>query len=619
MILIDVNGANAIVRKQDTLTSGMVGATVVFRFGEDWNSLAKTAVFRAGRVTRDALVSDSIAEIPHEVLAAHGYPLEIGVYGTAGNGSVVIPTVWAKTNPIKLGADPSGDESVSQSLPIWAQMQEELNKISASSDDIREAKEEMVKVIEEGKQFINETVAQGGFYTKIESGTNFAAAIRGKASGAKVVLSDNAPAEHTLSVKVAGKNLFNTADDFDKTDLANYTYVDGVLNISGSYASKWIKVETGKTYMFSADSTRTGSSGGGVYIMVYKENKVDYKLVKYDVDTLSPRTQVTASEGYPYIRIMFYGSSQSKADESATYTNIQLEEGTVATAYEPYIDPSTVTVTRSGKNLLNPAAVVTMALASNTTTGGNYILIRPSYRSFYIPCKPGDVFSLSRLSTANNRFRCVFTATEPAAEVTCFGGTSNNETYDRGLKIENIVAPENAKYFFVYLSNQADPIENIQVEYGPTATEYEAYVTPKTYTPKQNGSVDGVVSLKPGMALATDTAGVKLTVEYNRDINVVIKELLNKFSPAARIASVSLPASKWTGSGSLYSQVVSIAGITENSQVNLTPSVEQLSIFYDKDLTFITENDGGVVTVYVIGQKPQNDYTIQANIVEVIE
>ena len=83
------------------------------------------------------------------------------------------------------------------------------------------------------------------------------------------------------------------------------------------------------------------------------------------------------------------------------------------------------------------------------------------------------------------------------------------------------------------------------------------------------------------------------------------------------IVSVSLPASEWVGSGNLYSQVVAIDGITENSQVNLTPSVEQLSIFYEKDVTFITENDGGIVTVYVIGQKPTDDYTIKASIVEV--
>jgi hypothetical protein len=83
------------------------------------------------------------------------------------------------------------------------------------------------------------------------------------------------------------------------------------------------------------------------------------------------------------------------------------------------------------------------------------------------------------------------------------------------------------------------------------------------------------------------------------------------------IGTVNLLAASWTGSGNLYSQVVSISGVTENSQVDLTPSVEQLVVFYEKDLTLVAENDGGVVTVYAIGQKPENDYTIQVTITEV--
>ncbi len=85
----------------------------------------------------------------------------------------------------------------------------------------------------------------------------------------------------------------------------------------------------------------------------------------------------------------------------------------------------------------------------------------------------------------------------------------------------------------------------------------------------------------------------------------------------ATISVVELIADKWVGSGNLYSQVVSIEGVTENSQVDLTPSVEQLVVFYEKDLTFVTENVDGVVTVYAIGQKPTNDYTIQVTITEV--
>lgn len=93
--------------------------------------------------------------------------------------------------------------------------------------------------------------------------------------------------------------------------------------------------------------------------------------------------------------------------------------------------------------------------------------------------------------------------------------------------------------------------------------------------------------------------------------------LRSELTASAAIRTVSLLASQWTGDGNLYSQVVSIDGVTDKSQVNLAPSVEQLVIFYEKDLTFVTENDDGVVTVYAIGQKPENDYTIQVTIKEV--
>lgn len=89
-------------------------------------------------------------------------------------------------------------------------------------------------------------------------------------------------------------------------------------------------------------------------------------------------------------------------------------------------------------------------------------------------------------------------------------------------------------------------------------------------------------------------------------------------SIASLIGEVTIYADKWVGEDNLFSQVVTISGVTENSQVDLTPSVEQLAIFYNKDLAFVAENEGGVVTVYAIGQKPTNDYTIQATITEVV-
>ena len=122
---------------------------------------------------------------------------------------------------------------------------------------------------------------------------------------------------------------------------------------------------------------------------------------------------------------------------------------------------------------------------------------------------------------------------------------------------------------------------------------------------------------------ALHMAGDVADLVNNLDLDVAellkrIKALEDGGSSVARISYVDLPASGWQGEQSPYSQVVVIEGATENSQVDLTPSVEQLAIFYNKDLAFVTENEDGVVTVYAIGQKPANDYRIQVTITEVV-
>lgn len=94
------------------------------------------------------------------------------------------------------------------------------------------------------------------------------------------------------------------------------------------------------------------------------------------------------------------------------------------------------------------------------------------------------------------------------------------------------------------------------------------------------------------------------------------KEVL-KLASAPTISEVTLLASAWVGEDKRYSQTVEIEGVTNRSQVDLTPDDRQLLVFYEKDVTFVTKNEGGVVTVIAIGQKPINDYTIQVTLTEV--
>lgn len=85
--------------------------------------------------------------------------------------------------------------------------------------------------------------------------------------------------------------------------------------------------------------------------------------------------------------------------------------------------------------------------------------------------------------------------------------------------------------------------------------------------------------------------------------------------------SVTLYANSWQqASDNRWYQVVTVdnATITANSKVDLQPNSEQLRVFYEKDLAFVTENEDGVVSVYCVGQVPQNNYTIQATVTEVV-
>lgn len=108
-----------------------------------------------------------------------------------------------------------------------------------------------------------------------------------------------------------------------------------------------------------------------------------------------------------------------------------------------------------------------------------------------------------------------------------------------------------------------------------------------------------------------------ITAENLNDIQDAIIALESANTATAKLAEVTLLASAWSGGNSLYSQVVDVDGATPYSRVDLLPSVEQLAVFHSKDVAFVTENDGGVVTVYAIGEKPTNDYTMQVSITEV--
>lgn len=145
MVQITCSKAAAIAQGRELLTAHMSRIVAIsFDFSPEWAGLSKTAVFTDGVTTVDVLDSewtDGVAtHIPHEVLTTAGRRVRVGVYGTDGE-NVVLPTVWADLGTVLRGADPSGDESTDPTLPVWAQLQKQLEGIGVTPEEVQAAVE----------------------------------------------------------------------------------------------------------------------------------------------------------------------------------------------------------------------------------------------------------------------------------------------------------------------------------------------------------------------------------------------------------------------------------------------------------------------------------------------
>lgn len=63
------------------------------------------------------------------------------------------------------------------------------------------------------------------------------------------------------------------------------------------------------------------------------------------------------------------------------------------------------------------------------------------------------------------------------------------------------------------------------LEVGGKLTDFEERRTAVAYTPAGDGTVTGVTSISPDMTFLSDTDGIIINAEYNRDLNKVISEL----------------------------------------------------------------------------------------------
>jgi len=136
MIEITANTRQATVTNKELLTTGSAGIQVQFTLSDDFTGLACMAVFRQGEDGKKvdvALDNSATCVVPAEVLTEEGEVLFIGIYGANGQGTIIIPTVWAAAGVVKPGTDPNTPAEAEPTPEIWAQI------LSIASDAEQEA------------------------------------------------------------------------------------------------------------------------------------------------------------------------------------------------------------------------------------------------------------------------------------------------------------------------------------------------------------------------------------------------------------------------------------------------------------------------------------------------
>lgn len=170
---ICVSGVEAAALDRKSITMGLAGATVEFEYTDPmWSGLTKNVVFD-GATTVAVYNAGTVVEVPSAVLAVKNTPLRVGVCGIGGDGSEVVPTIWAELGVVRSSAFGQFPPPAEVPLPVWAQVMALIGDLSKLTTD---AKENLVAAI-------NEAAASGGVDANTLQAAINAALAQAKASG----------------------------------------------------------------------------------------------------------------------------------------------------------------------------------------------------------------------------------------------------------------------------------------------------------------------------------------------------------------------------------------------------------------------------------------------------
>lgn len=382
------------------------------------------------------------------------------------------------------------------------------------------------------KEQMNAAIAAEVSAEKNRANNAFANALKGAVSGSAVRMDDVSPVEHTLGVKVGSKNSFDIS-----SSVGFQSRYQGVTStISGTTITATSTTNCSCSLLlgdFSVGTYTISFSNTDFSLLMLQYGETLEKLSRLDSVNFKSTKSHTFTLTQP--RKLWLESTIS-TNQTRTITDIQLEPGSTATPYTPFIsDLSTVTVTRRGKNLFdinNPtyAARSKVNTAFLPTIEDGVISFNTYYAQrggsgFVIPVEPNTTITISFDSVGSDYWTEIL-----AVESILDNVVINTYLYPQFKNITKYTLTQQAgKHYILFMLDGVNgfrtaKIKNLQIEKGSTVTPYEPYQG-QTYTSTATGEVVGVKSLYPTTTLITDTEGVIIEAEYNRDINKAFAEM----------------------------------------------------------------------------------------------
>ena len=343
------------------------------------------------------------------------------------------------------------------------------------------------------------------------------------ASGNPIRLDDVSPLEHEMAVSVKSKNKFFATEDKTytfggltetvKKGLSSFV-LNGTatMDVSMQIASGVpLKAGTYTVSVFGTNVTKAGDTDR-IYV-AYTDASGATKYCNYVLDG-SPKTFTIVNDQEVSVQFIFASGSVYENKE----VSIQIEEGTTATAYAPFIpDITAVTLKKCGKNLLPYPYLIgsrTEKGITFTVNGDGTITANGT------PTNYGGFFTeFARVNVkANTTYMlsgCPYVGGGGSVQLYVSGVAS---AYDQGKGITFTPSVDGEVKVHIAIQNGATANNLVfkpQIEVGTTATDFEPYHS-KTYTADADGKVEGIIGNGEDITLMADSGAV-ISAEYNAD------------------------------------------------------------------------------------------------------